>query len=184
MTESKPSFFSRLFLAFSTFWSILLNKEFAAAMLRFRHGEISPSAEPVELPPEPPALKEASPDAALQLLGLLQREGRLIDFLEEEMDHYSDAEIGAAARIVHRGCRKVLHEHFSIAPVRTETEGTRITLNRGFDASTIRLTGNVVGEPPFNGRLTHPGWQAQDIKLPKIAADHKVEVLAPAEVEL
>lgn len=184
MTMSKPNFFSRLLLAFSTFWHILINQEFATAVLQFRHGESALSAEPTAPPAKPPALKEANPDAALQLLGLLQKEGRLIDFLAEEMDHYSDAEIGAAARIVHRGCRKVVHEHISIAPVRAESEGTHITLDRGFDASAIRLTGNVVGEPPFSGRLTHPGWQAKDIRLPKIVAGHKIEVLAPAEVEL
>jgi hypothetical protein len=105
-----------------------------------RPPEASPPAAPT-----PIMVKEATPDAALQLLSLLQRDARLIDFTMENLAGYSDADIGAAARVVHEGCRKVLNEHFTIDPVRTETEGNRITLNEGFDGAAIRLTGNVVG---------------------------------------
>lgn len=135
-------------------------------------------------PTQPIILREPTPDAALQLLGLFQGEARLLDFLEEDIGAYSDAEVGAAARIVHEGCRRVLREHFEIAPVRTETEGTRITIPKGFDPSEIRLTGNIVGTPPFSGILVHRGWRATHVKLPQLAEGHKVDVLAPAEVEL
>ena len=91
---------------------------------------------------------------------------------------------GAAARLVHEGCAKVLREHLSIAPVRDEAEGSRITLPSGFDASAVRLTGNLVGHPPFPGSLRHRGWRASDVRLPKLAAGHDTRVLAPAEVEL
>jgi hypothetical protein len=145
----------------------------------------APAPAPEEPPkPPPPQLKEASPDAALQLLSLLQRDARLIDFTMENLSNYSDAEIGAAARVVHEGCRKVLNEHFTIAPVREESEGSRLTLNEGFDAASISLTGIVVGKPPFHGNLTHRGWRATDVRLPKLAEHHDASVLAPAEVEL
>ena len=91
---------------------------------------------------------------------------------------------GAAARVVHEGCRKVLREHFMIEPVLRETEGSQITVSPGFDASAIRLTGNVVGSAPFNGVVGHRGWRATDVHLPKVADGHNVHVLAPAEVEL
>jgi hypothetical protein len=184
MSEEKPPFFVRFLLAFAAFWRILINADFAAGVLRLRRGKTSAETAEKAEAVAAPMLKEASPDAALQLLGLLQREGRFIDFLEEEVSGYSDAEIGAAARVVHDGCRKVLHEHFSIQTIRDEQEGTRLTLAQGFDASSVRVTGNVVGEPPFSGTLTHRGWRAAEVRLPKIAAQHDATVLAPAEVEL
>ena len=121
---------------------------------------------------------------ALQLLGLLQREARFVDFIEEDVVRFSDADIGAAARLVHDGCRRVLREHFSIQPVRDEAEGSRVTLPDGFDATAIRLTGNVVGKPPFHGSISHRGWRVADVRLPKLAESHDATVLAPAEVEL
>ncbi len=129
-------------------------------------------------------LKETSPDAALQLLGLLQQEARFVDFIEEDVASFSDSDIGAAARIVHEGCSKVLHKHFDFAPVRQEKENSRITIKTGFDPSEIRLTGNIVGKPPFTGTLVHRGWQVSAIRLPKLADDHNVNVVASAEVEL
>lgn len=133
---------------------------------------------------EPARLKEATPDSALQLLGLLQQEARFIDFIEENITAYSDAEIGAAARVVHEGCRKIVRQHFELEPVRKETENSRITVPKGFDASTLRLTGNIVGQPPFSGTLIHRGWRASNVKLPKMAAGHDPKVIATAEVEL
>ena len=141
--------------------------------------------EGLELPAQPAALlQEAGPAAALQLLGLLQRDGRFIDFIQEDVAAFSDADIGAAARVVHEGCRKVVREHFTLDPVRSEAEGARVTLEQGFDAASVRLTGNVVGDPPFQGTLTHKGWIARETKLPKLAVGHNVNILAPAEVEL
>ncbi|MFZ1642635.1 MAG: DUF2760 domain-containing protein, partial [Candidatus Contendobacter sp.] len=131
-----------------------------------------------------PPLRETPPDSALQLLALLQREGRFVDFLEENVSAYSDAEIGGAARVVHEGCHKVIHDYLRIEPVRAEAEGARLTLAAGFDAAAVRLTGNVVGQPPFTGALMHRGWRVAEIKLPKLAEGHDVRVLAPAEVEL
>lgn len=134
--------------------------------------------------PEPVVLKEATPDAALQLLGLLQKEARFVDFLKEDISSYADAEIGVAARVVHEGCNKALNEHFTLAPIRSEPEGNKITLPQGFDAATVRLTGNIVGTAPFTGTLIHKGWQVTNLRLPKLTQGHNATIIAPAEVEL
>jgi hypothetical protein len=186
MNDLNASFLSRFSLAVATFFTILGDREVAAAVRRLRDGAGVASAPTA---PEPQAattrtVKEASPAAALQLLGLLQRDARLIDFVEEEIAGYSDAEIGAAARLVHSGCRATLREHFTILPVREEAEGTRVTLPDGFDATAIRLTGNVVGQAPFNGSISHRGWRVEQVRLPKLAESHDATVIAPAEVEL
>ncbi|MDB5772737.1 MAG: hypothetical protein JWM42_3111 [Burkholderia sp.] len=188
-TERKPSFFRRIPLAFGAFFRTFSDVDYASRIDELRdQAEVSsapvkPSAaEPPKPAPEP--LKELSPDAALQLLSMLQRDARLIDFSMENLSGYTDADIGAAARVVHEGCRKVIGEHFSIEPVRAETEGSRITLNEGFDAAAIRLTGNVVGKAPFHGNLSHRGWRVVDVRLPKLTQGHDASVIAPAEVEL
>jgi hypothetical protein len=134
--------------------------------------------------PEPVILKEATPDAALQLLGLLQKEARFIDFIKEDISAYGDADIGIAARVVHEGCNRAINEHFSLAPVRNEQEGTKVTLPPGFDAASVRLTGNIVGKAPFTGTLVHKGWKVTDIRLPKLTQGHNAQIVAPAEVEL
>ncbi len=134
--------------------------------------------------PEPVILKESTPDAALQLLGLLQKEARFIDFIKENVSAYSDADIGVAARVVHEGCNKAINEYFSLETVRSEQEGSKLTLPKGFDAAEVRLIGNIVGEAPFNGTLIHKGWKVTDIRLPKLTAGHKASIVAAAEVEL
>jgi hypothetical protein len=188
MSEAKLSFSSRLILAFVAFWRTLVDAEFAAGVERIsRGGEAAMAPEPptsaaAEAPA--PRLLETDIASALQLLGLLQQEGRFVDFLQEDVAGYTDAEVGGAARVVHEGCKRALSEHLEVTPVRTEEEGTRITLQQGFSPSEVRLTGNVVGEPPFTGTLMHRGWRAQALHLPKLAEGHEVRVLAPAEVEL
>jgi hypothetical protein len=183
MSDSPLGFFARLGLALRAFGRILADGAFADGVRRLTRGEPSLPA-PASEPPRPAPLKESLPDSALQLLALLQQEGRFVDFLEENVAAYSDAEIGGAARVVHEGCRKVIHDYLQIEPVRAEAEGARLTLPAGFDATAVRLTGNVVGQPPFAGTLMHRGWRAAQIKLPKLAEGHDVRILAPAEVEL
>jgi len=134
--------------------------------------------------PAPAQLTQASPDAALQLLTLLQQDARFIDFVKEDLSAYSDADIGAAARVVHEGSQKTLNNYFTLESVRTEDEETRITLPAGFNAAEVRLTGNVVGEAPFTGTLIHKGWKVSETKLPKIAEGHDTSIVAMAEVEL
>ena len=183
MSDSSRSFLDRLILALRAFIRTLGDKAFADGVARLARGELPGLAAPVAAEAKP-SLREPPPDSALQLLALLQREGRLIDFLEENVTAYSDAEIGGAARVVHEGCHKVLHEYLRLEPARAEAEGARLTLAAGFDAAMVRLTGNVVGQPPFTGTLMHRGWRVTEIKLPKLTEGHDVRVLAPAEVEL
>lgn len=144
--------------------------------------QLKETVKTIEAPPV--VLKEATPDAALQLLGLFQQEARFIDFIQEDVTAYSDAQVGAAVRVVHDGCKKVLSTHFNITPVRQEQESSRITLAKGFDPTSVRLTGNIVGEAPFTGTLIHRGWQVSKVKLPKLAQGHNVNIVAAAEVEL
>ena len=186
-TQPPPSFFSRISIAIGAFFRALSDAEYAARLTRIDDPLPQPAAAPAPAPAPAPAsviLREATPDAALQLLSLFQREARLIDFTQENLSAYSDADIGAAARVVHEGCGKVLREHFTIAPVRSEAEGSRIELPEGFDAAAVRLTGNVVGKAPFRGTLSHRGWRSAEVRLPKLAAAHDAAILAPAEVEL
>ncbi|MET3603184.1 hypothetical protein ABIC99_000968 [Sphaerotilus sulfidivorans] len=189
-----PSFLRRLSLALSVLFSGELARRLVEPPVVVAPPAPAPAPAPVaapapvEPPPPPPpqiiTLKEATPDAALQLLGLLQRDARLIDFVQEDITAYGDADIGAAARLVHEGCRKVLKEHLTLAPVRTESEGARITLPAGFDAAQVRLTGNVVGQAPFTGTLSHRGWKVTELRLPQLAEGHDASIVAQAEVEL
>ena len=148
-----------------------------------------PAALPAPPPPPPTTTTTTttttpSAEPALQLLALLQREGRLIDFLQQDIASFSDADIGAAARVIHEGCRKALREHAAIQPVRAEEEGSRVTVAAGFSPAEIKLSGDVGGSPPYSGVLRHRGWRAEQIKLPVPVAGHDPHVLAPAEVEL
>jgi len=188
MSSSDPSFFIRLALAFQVFFRVLFNAVFAGRVQRLGPGasaepEVAPKPAPAPAPAAP-ALRELPSQSALQLLGLLQREGRLVDFLQEDISGYTDAQIGAAARVVHDQCRKALLSHVTLERIRTELEGQRVTLVKGFSAHEIRLTGQVAGDPPFTGSLTHAGWRAAHIELPKVSDGHDVRVIAPAEVEL
>jgi len=147
------------------------------------------SQEPVPAKPAPADAKvAAAPErvhaSGLLLLSALQREGRLIDFLQQEVNGFSDEDVGAAARVVHAGCNKVLKQYLLLEPVLKETEGATVTVPAGFDAQRIRLTGNVAGQPPFRGSLKHHGWVAAQVRLPQPSDSLDPRVVAPAEVEL
>jgi hypothetical protein len=186
-----PSFLTRLWLALVAPFRLLFDARFAAAVVNARNPALAAPGEPEPEPaptPEPPAprvsLTDASPDAALQLLGLFQREGRFVDFLMEDVSAFTDADIGAAARVVHDGCKRALDAHFTVEPVRAEEEGASLEIAAGYDAHALRLTGNVVGDGPYRGALAHRGWRVSDVHLPKLVEGHDSRVLAPAEVEL
>jgi hypothetical protein len=189
MTEPQTlPFFSRLSIAIGSFFALLGDGGLAARVHALRNGaalasEVPPPA-PVQAPPPAPVRATASVDAALQLLALLQRESRFVDFLQEDIAAYSDADVGGAARLLHGGARKVLKDTFDLEAVRTEAEGSRLTLPAGFDAAGVRVTGNVVGQPPFTGTLQHKGWRATAVRLPALTEGHDTRVIAPAEVEL
>lgn len=147
------------------------------------------STQPLTPPsqPTPPARAVTAVDGnvpAVQLLALFQREGRLLDFLQEDVDGYSDAQVGAAVRDIHRGCKKALAEHVRVEPILREPENAQVRVDPGFDPSRIRLVGNVVGEPPFTGALRHHGWRIAKVELPSAPRGTDPTVVAPAEVEL
>jgi len=121
---------------------------------------------------------------ALHVLSLFQREGRLVDFLKEDLTAYEDAQIGAAVRSIHEGCRKALEKHFGPQPVLDRDEGEEISIPAGFDPHAVRLTGNVSGEPPFKGVLQHKGWRAARVELPSLSGFQDPRIIAQAEVEI
>jgi hypothetical protein len=137
--------------------------------------------EPKPVPPPLPALPSDAP--AIQMLAILQRKGRLIDFLQENLSGYDDAQIGAAVRTIHTGCKEALLEHVTLEPIYSDSEGSQVTVDAGFDANAVRLVGNVTGEPPFRGTLVHRGWRVVKLDLPRQTSD-KEKVIAPAEVEV
>jgi hypothetical protein len=144
----------------------------------------APMAPPVEEQPADtkPAFPPEAP--ALRLLALLQQEGRLLDFVEEDIEPYSDAQVGAAVRSIHGGCRKALHERMEIQRILAAEDGSTVDVATGFDPATIRLTGNVHGQPPFRGTLQHGGWRAVNVRLPEPTPGLDLTILAPAEVEI
>jgi hypothetical protein len=156
---------NRLWLALRSFWYCLVDPDFAARV--------------------EPLFSRAPSGPDLRVLAVLQRDGRLVDFLEEDIDAYTDAQIGAAVRDIHRGCRKSLRDYLTLEPVLAASEEERVTVPADFDPAAIRLIGNVNGAPPFQGTLKHHGWRVKAVHLPVLpAARDDSSVLAPAEVEL
>jgi hypothetical protein len=185
---------SRFVLAFSCFFRVLFGKKLPADAIKLLPATTTTEAPPPVVvappakPPEPERPRASAAqhhrDGALALLALLQREGRLVDFLREPLDGFSDADIGAAARDVHRGCRKVLDQHLTLEPVMPGAEEAKVSVPKGFDPAEIRLIGEAKGEAPFRGTLRHHGWRVVDAKLPTLSEGVDRMVVAPAEVEL
>lgn len=175
-------------VACKAFFRAWRDRAFAEYCTRFFQGQ-GPEALPVPAPAAPPDTPAAPPaparSDALTLLAALQREARLIDFLQEDLSGYDDAQIGAAVRDVHRDCAAVLERMFALRPLRDQAEGTPIEIDAGVDPVVLKLTGNVTGPPPFQGRLTHPGWQARHCDVPAWTGQaDTARVIAPAEVEV
>ncbi len=120
----------------------------------------------------------------LHLLAVLQREGRLVDFLTEDLTPYDDAQIGAAVRSIHENCQKSLEKYLAPKFVMDKNEGESVTIPPEFDSNAIKLTGNVTGEPPFSGILRHKGWRAGKLELPELTGTGDSKIIAPAEVEI
>lgn len=196
MPETSLPFYKRIWFAWVCLFRVLFDGRFAGFVYAHYEGapELpakapaealpAPPPEAAKPPPEParPALPDHTP--AVQLLALLQREGRLIDFLEQDVTPFPDADIGAAARVVHEGCRRALRAHAKLEPVRAEEEGAPITLQAGFNPMEVKLSGNVQGAPPHRGVLQHRGWRVAELTLPETAAGYDPSIVAPAEVEL
>ncbi|MCX7701575.1 MAG: DUF2760 domain-containing protein [Gemmataceae bacterium] len=141
--------------------------------------------QPLLAPPRVEPTKPTRPSGVpIRLLALLQREGRLLDFLMEDISAASDAQIGVAVREVHRKCQEALKKALDLEPILSQRENETVEVPAGFDPSAIRVTGNVAGQPPFRGTLIHAGWRVKAIRLhsPPEGADELV--VAPAEVEI
>jgi hypothetical protein len=198
---------SRFTLAFRCFFKLLFTGKLpAAAAARLPEAakaeakalpEPKKEPEPEKVEKKKPVAAEVKPivrpsadlaanhrDGALALLALLQREGRLVDFLRESLETYEDADIGVAVRDIHRGCKKVIEEHFVLEAVMPGEEDTRVKVPAGFDPGEVRLIGKISGEPPFTGTLRHHGWRVTEVKLPTLTEGVDRRVLAPAEVEI
>ena len=124
-------------------------------------------------------------DAALSLLAVLQRDARLLDFLQESTTGYSDAEVGAATRSVHREAAAVIERLFGVVPISKEAEGATVEVPAGYNPACYRLLGNVPkGAGPWRGTLVHPGWKALRTDVPAWTGRHEAaNVLAPTEVQ-
>lgn len=200
MTTDTLPLATRLWFAWLCLFRILFDGVFAQRVWSAREALLPPGRVPapqltgrtdgeqrdrLESGPTPaPNGQEESTGPALLFLSLLQREGRFVDFLQQDIGAFSDADVGAAARVVHEGCRRALRAHATVEPVRSETEGARVTLLAGFDADAVKLVGDVKGEPPYAGVLRHRGWRASKMELPQTVGVHDQHILAPAEVEL
>ncbi len=177
----------RLGTAFRAFFRALTDAGFAKQVATVLAGEAPaalPSPKPTAAAHKPVKATPARSDA-LTLLALLQREARLVDMVKEPLGDYSDAQVGAAARDVLRDCGQVLDRLFALAPLVDQQEGSDVEVPAGYDAGRFRLTGNVTGEPPFHGRLTHHGWLATRCEIPVWTGSEQArQVVAPEEVEI
>lgn len=197
----KPvSFVPRFFGAFGQFFKYMGSGDYAARCDTVVQGEqfafeVEPKVitEEVEVIREievaAPVLDTVNADGAHQLLQLLQQEARFIDFIQESIDDYSDADVGAASRQIHAGCSKVLKQHFtinvvSLDVVNTAAENSRVEVPSGYDAKQIKLEGRVEGDGPYAGTLIHPGWKVTETRLPKVTNTESLNILAPAEIEV
>jgi hypothetical protein len=182
----------RILLAFRVFFQTLFNAAAAQQFQRVMEQPALPAPAPSEPPPAPTAKAPADKPMprparsdALTLLAALQREARFVDLVKEPLANYGDAQIGAAAREVLRDCSVVLDRMFALQPLSDLPEGSDVEVPSGYDPLRYRLTGSVVGEPPYRGKLVHPGWIATQCELPAWTGDDSAaRVIAPQEVEL
>jgi len=144
-------------------------------------GPVAPSE---QARPREPGTRPPSYDRAVQMLALLQREGRLIDFFAEDVTPYPDAQLGAAVRSVHQSCRQALEHYVKLEPIIPSEEDRPVTVPAGFDPAAIKVIGNVTGKPPLRGLLRHRGWRVTEVSLPSLPEGESRSVVAPAEVEI
>ena len=181
----------RVVFAFRCFFSILFRAEIPNEIAQKLVKPVAPaSPAPPAAAPSVSRLKEVQPpaavdfDRAVQMLALLQRDGRLIDFLAENISSYPDVQLGAAVRTIHDTCRQVLDQYVKLEPILDSEEDQPVTVQAGFDPAAIKLIGNVTGQPPIRGLLRHKGWRVKEVNLPPLSPAVGRMVVAPAEVEL
>lgn len=168
----------------------LLRISFVKVLEKTGYGKKQKVKQPKPASSETTPSKDVPPKVALNnrmflhLLSVLQREGRLVDFLAEDLSAFDDAQIGAAVRNIHENCKKTMDKYIAPKPVLEDQEGNTIAVPPDFDPDAIKLTGNVTGNPPFTGILRHRGWQATKLNIPTFSGKKDTKVIAPAEVEI
>jgi Domain of unknown function (DUF2760) len=173
---------NRILLAFRCFFNILFQGELSAealTALNLTRPKAAPSAS--KAPPAAPAVRTS--DGALQILGILQRDSRLLDFLMEDIAAYSDDQVGAAVRELHDQCRDSVARYVTLQPVIDGVEGT-FAKAPSADPNLVKFVGNVPAKPPTGGTLRHKGWRATKVDLPALSAKQDASVIAPAEIEI
>lgn len=187
MSSPSLSLPARLWLSWVCAFRVLFDGQYAARVARLSE----PAPVPDELPAPSAPHAEAAPVAAsepsastgaLQLLALLQREGRFVDFIQQDVAGFGDADVGAAARVVHEGCRRALRGHARVVSVRSEAEGASLVLQSA--SPDVKLVGNVAGSAPYRGVLRHRGWRVEELTLPTLLGSHDPKLVAAAELEL
>ena len=176
---------SRILLAFRAFFNILFKGRLSDALasslgLSRRAAASASAAKPSAAAPAPAT---TTSDGALQMLGILQRDSRLLDFLMEDVAAYSDDQIGAAVRELHDQCRDSVSRYVTLQPVIDGVEGTFVQAPSK-DPNLVKFVGNVPAKPPSGGTLRHKGWRAAKVDLPALAARQDATILAPAEIEI
>src|SRR3954462_4639289 len=184
-------FSTRLSFAFRCFFSLLFQGKVPQDVLQTlgeRKAEVAPITTAVRAAAAPKSMGDKpspeSLDRAVQMLALLQRDGRLVDFLEEDVSSYPDGQLGAAVRSIHTSCRQVLERYIKLEPILSSDEDQPVTVPVGFDPAAIKLLGNVSGEPPIRGLLRHRGWRVTEVRLPSLPQGSGKAIVAPAEVEV
>lgn len=133
---------------------------------------------------EPQRQKGGLKNDAVILLSTLQREARFIDFIKESLDSFTDAQIGAASRSVHRETKKTLERIFGIKELSENPEGNSIEIPQPADPDRYNLTGNVTSSAN-RGIIRHCGWKITRCEMPVWNGDEKnKEIISPMEVEI
>ncbi len=172
-----------LLTAIRAFFAILCSNDKARAWQQLQTAP-APAETPAPAPAETPAPAEPpAQNAAVHLLAILQREARLVDFLQEDVSAADDEQLGAAVRKIHDDAQATLQRYFTLRPVLDQDENTTVTIPADFDNRRIRLTGKAGGQPPFTATLIHRGWRAEAVALPTTSAAVDPTIIAPAEVE-
>jgi len=184
----------RLSIALRCFFSLLLTGTLSERLLAELRARVAPGADPVPAAPaaggatQAPGpgrtVSDARTDGAVQMLALLQRDGRLIDFFTEDIAEYDDAQVGAAVRDMHVSCGETLKRYLTFEPVVTGEEGKPITIDSPFAPGTIKLIGRVTGSLPVRGVLRHHGWRVGTTRLPDLPGSEARSIVAPAEIEV